>query len=72
MATLTTGRPRIKTSSPSHVRGVYEGNQTGSLRRQKGIHPRGESAVASARRSTGIRPDDREPIDSRMPKLTPP
>lgn len=72
MANLTTGRPRVRTSSPSHIRGVHEGNRTGSLRRQKGVHSRGESAVASARRSTSIRPDDCEPIDTRMPKLTPP
>jgi hypothetical protein len=28
-------------------------------------------AEATARRSTGINPSDREPIDPRMPRLTP-
>jgi hypothetical protein len=56
---VVVGKPRVKHETPSHTRGVREGNA-----RMK-EPPRAE------RRSTGINPEARRPIDPRMPNLTP-
>jgi len=69
---LTVGKPDVRPSLPSHVPGVREGNQPGSLKRSDGIVDHGTHAVATGRRSTGLNAREREPIDPRMPKLTPP
>lgn len=66
------GKPDVKPSAPSHVRGVFEGNAKGHLKREKGIIPEGEGARGTARRSTGINPDKKDVIDPRMPRLSPP
>jgi len=55
-------------SQPSHVEGVREGNQTGSYEKEPGHLPNGR---ATARRSTGINARARNPIDPRMPALSP-
>ena len=57
-----------KQSDPTHVRGIKEGNSTGNYERQAGHMPDGTS---TQRRSTGINAKAREPIDPRMPNLSP-
>jgi hypothetical protein len=82
IANIRVGKPDVEPSAPSHVRGVWQGNQPDRAQRHKGIeedvdvaregaHPRRGTAVAGARRSTGIRPADHDAIDPRMPKLSP-
>jgi hypothetical protein len=59
--------PEVSLDLPSHVRGVHEGNLGGS----KHVHERSVGEQADARRATSIAPEDRRPIDGRMPKLPP-
>lgn len=65
---LKTGRPDIDQDAPAHVKGVKEGNSVGNYEKMKGHEPDGRS---TARRSTGINPDLHDPIDPRMPNLSP-
>jgi hypothetical protein len=60
---------RVTPDMPSHVEGVKEGNSVGNYERQPGHRPNGKS---TAERSTGINPDDRNPILPQMPNLSPP
>jgi hypothetical protein len=71
IANIRVGKPDVKPNTPSHVRGVYQGNGKGHLKRQRGIEPEGDGARGSARRSTGIDPGRHEVIDPRMPKISP-
>jgi hypothetical protein len=67
MAQVRTGPgPAIDVSA--HTPGVKQGNAKGSYERQPGHLPDGRS---TARRSTGIDPRRRDPIDPRMPNLPP-
>ncbi len=68
-ANLRVGKPDTTPSKPAHTKGIREGNQPGSYGREPGILPNGR---VTARRSTGINPESRNPIDSRMPNLPPP
>jgi hypothetical protein len=61
-------KPDVKPDAPSHVRGINQGNAKGNYQKQAGHKPDGRS---TARRSTGISPDDHEPIDPSMPNLSP-
>jgi hypothetical protein len=58
----------VKPDAPSHVKGIKQGNSTGNYERQGG-HQR--DGTSSAKRSTGINPKAREPIDPSMPNLSP-
>ena len=70
---LLVGRPDVKNAASSHVRGVREGNVSKHLEGDGGFRLIGAlMAVGTARRSTGINPDDRDPIDRRSPNLSPP
>jgi hypothetical protein len=72
IANVTVGPPDVKPSAPSHVPGVFQGNHPHFGQRPKGIHHEADDfAVSDARRSTGIRPSEHEPIDPRMPKISP-
>ena len=62
------GRQKTRPDAPTHVKGTTEGNATGNYESQKGHEPDGRSTAA---RSTGINPKAREPIDPRMPNLSP-
>jgi hypothetical protein len=53
---------------PSHVKGIKQGNATGNYERMAGHKPDGRS---TAERSTSINPKGAEPIDPRMPNLSP-
>ncbi len=68
-ANLRIGKPQATPSEPSHVKGIREGNEPGSYRQEPGMLPNGR---VTARRSTGINPDRRNPIDPRSPNLPPP
>jgi len=73
ISNVVVGDPDTSMSKPSHVRGVREGNRRGLLHREVGMRTDGgPSPRATGRRSTGINASDREPIDPRMPILTPP
>jgi hypothetical protein len=65
MANIRVGKPDIALDAPAHTKGVVQGN---SGKRQAGLHPDGK---ADARRSTGIRPKQHEPIMPIMPNLPP-
>jgi hypothetical protein len=58
----------VDTAKPTHVPGTKMGNSKGNYERQEGHEPDGRS---TARRSTGINPKGEEPIDPRMPNLSP-
>ncbi|SNQ52148.1 conserved hypothetical protein [Frankia canadensis] len=68
MAPIRVGPPDVSPDAPSHVLGVREGNAVGSYEAQSGHHADG---TADARRSTGIRPADRDPLSPAMPNLPP-
>jgi hypothetical protein len=57
-----------KQSDPTHVKGIKQGNSKGNYERQKGHNPDGTS---TQERSTGVGAKRREPIDPRMPNLSP-
>ena len=71
IANVRVGKPDVDPGKPSHVRGVREGNARGNMRKTKGLKAKGQGAVAKATRSTGINSKAHEPIDPRMPVLTP-
>ena len=58
----------VKTDAASHHKGISQGNSKGNYEKQAGHHPDGRSSAA---RSTGIDTKGREPIDPRMPNLSP-
>jgi hypothetical protein len=65
---MRTGKADVAIDAPSHTPGIKQGNAKGNYERQSGHNPDGTS---TARRSTGINPKAREPIDPRMPNLSP-
>lgn len=65
---ITVGTPDVDVELPSHVSGVLEGNDVGHYENMKGHLADGTSTAA---RSTGIGADKRNPIDPRMPNLSP-
>lgn len=67
MADVKTG-PGPAPDIAAHTPGVRQGNAKGAYARQAGHLPDGRSTAA---RSTGIDPKAREPIDPRMPNLSP-
>jgi hypothetical protein len=58
----------VKPDDPAHVKGIHSGNATGNYSRMRGHNDDGTS---TAERSTGINASDCEPIDPRMPNLSP-
>jgi hypothetical protein len=66
---IRTGRPDARPDTPSRTKGVHQGNAPGNYERQVGHLPDDRS---TAERSTGINPQDRNPIDPSMPNLSPP
>jgi hypothetical protein len=66
---VRTGKPDVTPDKPSHVPGVHEGNALGNYRKQRGHLADGKS---TAERSTGINPQDHDPIAPGMPNLSPP
>jgi hypothetical protein len=73
-ANLRVGKAQTHPSKPSHVAGVREGNRRGNIEREAGIHQDPDDrrfATGTAERSTGINARSRNPIDPRMPNLSP-
>ncbi|WP_255947026.1 hypothetical protein [Streptomyces odontomachi] len=68
MADIKVGTPKAHPDTPSHTPGVRQGNHEGSYKRQPG-HLSDDSSTA--RRSTGICADARNPILPGMPNLSP-
>ena len=69
---VNVGRPAVKPTAPSHTPGVREGNRRHRFERNGDLQPVGRfMARATVRRSTGVNPEGRRPIDPRMPILTP-
>lgn len=62
------GCPRTQPDAPTHVRGVHYGNAPGNYEKMPGHLPDGRS---TARRSTGINAECRNPILPDMPNLSP-
>ncbi len=65
---LRVGKADVKTTDPTHIAGVKEGNAIGAYEKQTGHLSSGKSTAA---RSTGINAKAAEPIDPRMPNLSP-
>ena len=65
---IKTGKADIDTSSLGHIPGVKAGNSKGNYEKQKGHKPDGKR---TAEASTGVNAAGREPIDPRMPNLSP-
>ena len=57
-----------KQNDATHVKGIKSGNSVGNYERMAAHKPDGTS---TAGRSTGINAQGREPIDPRMPNLSP-
>lgn len=68
MARMRIGKPDVKTDAPAHTPGIKQGNSKGNYERQTGHLPDGRS---TAERSTGVNAKARNPIDPRMPNLSP-
>lgn len=65
---IRVGKPDVKPSRPSHIRGVLEGNNPGHYPKPRGVRAEGK---VTAEWSTGINPDRMNPIDPDMPNLPP-
>jgi hypothetical protein len=68
MAKMRLGRADVEPDAPAHTPGVKQGNAKGNYERQVGHLPDGRS---TAERSTGVNAKARNPIDPRMPNLSP-
>ncbi|TMR00757.1 hypothetical protein ETD83_15995 [Actinomadura soli] len=68
MAQIRVGKPDVAPDTPSHTKGVDQGNRKGAYDHEPGHH---EDGTADSRRSTGIRPKERDPILPIMPNLPP-
>jgi hypothetical protein len=62
------GKPDIDTQSLGHTPGVRQGNARGNYESMDGHLPDGR---ATAERSTGVNPEAMNPIDPRMPNISP-
>lgn len=66
--TIKTGKPDVDTQALGHTPGVKQGNSRGNYEKQAGHKADGR---ATSERSTGINPKAANPIDPRMPNLSP-
>lgn len=68
MADIRTGKRDVEHDTPSHVKGIKQGNSIGNYESQPGHNSDGTS---TAQRSTGVDSGSRDPIDPSMPNLSP-
>jgi hypothetical protein len=68
VSNIRVGRPQTHPSKSAHTLGVRQDNEPGNYEKQPGNLPDNR---ATARRSAGINPDARDPIDPRSPNLSP-
>ena len=73
VANVRVGEAETKPTAPAHTAGVKSGNARGNFKKEAGLKAvgNGGGAHATARRSTSINPEARNPIDPRMPNLPP-
>ncbi|AZQ74807.1 MULTISPECIES: hypothetical protein [Streptomyces] len=67
MGRIRVGKADVKPDTPTHVRGVHEGNK-GPHTRQTGHH---EDGTSDARRSTGIHAKGHDALLDVMPNIPP-
>jgi hypothetical protein len=65
---IRAGKPDVDTGSLGHTPGVKSGNSKGNYEKQEGHR---QDGTRTARASTGVNPEAHEPIDPRMPNLSP-
>jgi hypothetical protein len=63
------GQKAVRHDTPSHTKGVKQGNSTGHYEKTPGFLKDGR---ATSTRSTGILPGVKDPIHPDMPNLSPP
>jgi hypothetical protein len=68
MAQIRVGKPQARPDTPSHVKGVPQGNHKGAYEQSVGHKSDGS---ADARRSTGISPGKHNAILPIMPNISP-
>ena len=68
MPNIRIGKPDVDVDDLGHVAGIKQGNSRGNYEKQAGHKPDGRS---TAKRSTGVNPSHADPIDPRMPNLSP-
>ncbi|HYZ57211.1 MAG TPA: hypothetical protein VE733_27420 [Streptosporangiaceae bacterium] len=68
MGQIRVGKPHVKPDTPTHVKGIIQGNEKDAYNKQAGHHKDG---TADARRSTGVHPARHNPILKIMPNLPP-
>lgn len=74
---MSVGKPDTDTDAPAHTPGVRAGNEPGSFERDPGLFRAGPKGIGrptgkgTARRSTGINAEARNPIDPSSPNLSP-
>ena len=77
MADIRVGKPDTTPDAPAHTPGVSQGNEPGGIKNDPGLYETGETgagrptARSTARKSTGINPEARNPIDPNSPNLPP-
>ena len=77
MGDIRVGKPDTTPDAPSHTPGVRGGNEPGGIEGDPGLEYTGETgagrptARSTARKSTGINAENRNPIDPNSPNLPP-
>jgi hypothetical protein len=77
MGDIRVGKPDTKPDASAHTPGVSQGNQPGGTESDPGLEETGEvgagrpSMRSTARKSTGINAEKRNPIDPNSPNLPP-
>lgn len=68
MGNIRVGKPDVSPDTPTHVKGIEQGNEPNAYKKQVGHH---EDGTADARRSTGVMPKRHNAILKVMPNLPP-
>ena len=77
MGDIRVGKPDTTHDAPAHTPRVNQGNEPGGTDADPGLEETGEvgagrpSMTSTARKSTGINPEKRNPIDPNSPNLPP-
>jgi hypothetical protein len=77
MGDIRVGKPDTKVDASAHTPGVSQGNEPGGTDADPGLEETGETGAGRpglrswARKSTGINPEKRNPIDPNSPNLPP-
>jgi hypothetical protein len=77
VANIKVGKPDTTHDAPAHTPGVRQGNAPGGTAADPGLIETGEigagrpSMKSTARKSTSINPEKRNPIDPNSPNLPP-